>query len=135
MNLARKIVEKKYYSRENIFHADRNVASCVFARQFWAGLLQPLGLLQLVPQPWDEGFEEWWSASSSMVQEELKKGFNTLVMLGAWVIWKHRNACVFNGAVPSVVAALLVAKEEALMWSMAGARGISLLQSIGTPGL
>jgi hypothetical protein len=34
-----------------------------------------------------------------------------------------------------VVAALLVAKEEALMWSMAGARGISLLQSIGTPGL
>jgi hypothetical protein len=97
--------------------------------------LQPLGLLQLVPQPWDEGFEEWWSASSSMVQEELKKGFNTLVMLGAWVIWKHRNACVFNGAVPSVVAALLVAKEEALMWSMAGARGISLLQSIGTPGL
>jgi hypothetical protein len=86
MNLARKIVEKKYCSRENIFHVDRNVASCVFARQFWAGLLQPLGLLQLVPQPWDEGFEEWWSASSSMVQEELKKGFNTLVMLGAWVI-------------------------------------------------
>jgi hypothetical protein len=105
----------------------------VFARQFWAGLLQPLGLLQLVPQPWDEGFEEWWSASSSMVQVELKKGFNTLVMLGTWVIWKHRNACVFDDAAP-VMAALLVEKE-ALMWSMAGARGISLLQAIGTPGV
>jgi hypothetical protein len=40
------------------------LTSCVFARQFWTGLLQPLGLLQLVPH---EGFEEWWFASSSMV--------------------------------------------------------------------
>jgi hypothetical protein len=100
------------------------LTSCVFARQFWAGLLQPLGLLQLVPQPWDEGFEEWWSASSCMVQVELKKGFNTLVMLGVWVIWKHRNACIFDDAAPSVMAALLVAKEET---PMAEARGISLL--------
>ena len=25
-----------------------------------------------------------------------------MIMLGAWVIWKHRNACVFEGASPSV---------------------------------
>jgi hypothetical protein len=90
-------------------------------------------MLNLVPQPTDEMFkadevfEDWWCTSSSHVQDQLRKGFNTLVMLGAWVLWKHRNSCVFNGAVPSVPAALLVAREEALLWSMAGAKGLSPL--------
>jgi hypothetical protein len=45
------------------------LTSCVFARQVWAGLLQPVGLLCLTPQPTDEVFEDWWCASS----EQLKK--------------------------------------------------------------
>jgi hypothetical protein len=89
--------------------------------------LQPMGMLQLVPQRGMRCFKQWWCASSSSVQDQLRKGFNTLVMLGAWVIWKHRNSCVFNSATSSVAAALLVAKEEALMWSMAGANDLSLL--------
>jgi hypothetical protein len=34
------------------------LTSCVFARQFWAALLQPVGMLQLVPQPADGVFED-----------------------------------------------------------------------------
>jgi hypothetical protein len=94
-----------------------------------------MGMLQLVPQSMDEVFEDWWCASSSNVQEQLRKGFNTLVMLGVWVIWKHMNSCVFNGAAPSVPATLLVAKEAALLWSMAGAKGLLLLQAFGTLGV
>jgi ABC-type nickel/cobalt efflux system permease component RcnA len=39
-----------------------------------------------------------------MVEEELhtqrkeKKSFNLVVILGAWILWKHRNACVFQEA-------------------------------------
>jgi hypothetical protein len=55
-------------------------------------------------------------------------------VLGVWIIWKHRNRCVFYGLVPSVAAALLAAREEALLWTMAGARGLSLLQAIAAPG-
>jgi hypothetical protein len=29
-----------------------------------------------------------------VVKNPLQKGFNYLVILGAWVIWKHRNGCV-----------------------------------------
>jgi hypothetical protein len=68
-------------------------------------------------------------------EEKQRKGFKSLVVLGAWVIWKHRNMCVFNGAAPSVSAALLVAREEALMWTLAGAKGMSLLQAVGTLGV
>jgi hypothetical protein len=44
-------------------------------------------MVALVPQPIDEIFEFWWCVSSMRVQEEqLKKGFNSMVVLGAWVI-------------------------------------------------
>jgi hypothetical protein len=36
------------------------------------------------------------------VKREYKKGVNSLIILGAWIIWKHRNACVFEGLAPSV---------------------------------
>jgi hypothetical protein len=35
------------------------LASCVFARQVWTGLLQPAGLLELTLQPHDGVFEDW----------------------------------------------------------------------------
>jgi hypothetical protein len=87
---------------------------CVFTRQLWASLLQPVGMLQLLPQQADEVFEDGWCASSSHVQEQHRKGFNSMV-LGARVIWKHRNSCVFNKAMPSVPTTLLVTREEALL--------------------
>jgi hypothetical protein len=66
--------------------------------------------------------------------KKTRKGFNSLVVLGAWVIWKHRNLCVFNDSAPSVPTALQMAREEALLWTVAGAKGLSLLQAVGTPG-
>jgi hypothetical protein len=74
-------------------------------------------------------------ASSLRVQEEQqRKGFNSLAVLGAWIIWKHRNRCVFDGLAPCVSAALLAVREEALLWTVAGARGLSLLQATAAPG-
>jgi hypothetical protein len=66
-------------------------------------------------------------------EEQIRKGFNSMVVLGACIIWKHRNQCVFDGLAPCVAAALTTAREEALLWSTAGARGLSLLQAIAAP--
>lgn len=57
---------------------------------------------------------------------DLRKGLNSLIILGAWTIWRHRNDCVFNGASPRVATALTFAKEDAQLWSMAGAKGLPL---------
>jgi hypothetical protein len=51
-------------------------------------------------------------------------GLNSLIILGAWTIWMHRNDCVFNGAIPRLSRALNLAREEALLWSIAGAKGL-----------
>jgi hypothetical protein len=69
------------------------------------------------------------------VPGQLKKGFNSLVVLGTWVVWKHRISCVFNGISPSVPAILEMVREEALLWTVAGAKGLSMLQAIGAVGM
>jgi hypothetical protein len=97
------------------------------------GLFREVGLHELVPQQTEEAFEAWWHLSSQRVQGEVRRGFNSLVILGAWIIWKHRNQCVFHGSAPNVAATLLVAREEALLWTLAGARGLSFIQALGSP--
>jgi len=65
------------------------------------------------------------------VTGDMRKGLNSLIILGSWTIWRHRNDCVFNGATPSIAAALVMAKDEAHLWSMSGAKGLSLLTTMG----
>jgi hypothetical protein len=93
-----------------------------------------MGLQGPVPQPTKEVFEDWWRHSSQRVKGQSRKGFNSLVTLDAWVIWKHRNRYVFCGSPLSVAVALQVAQDEALLWTMAGAKGLSSLQVIGAAG-
>jgi hypothetical protein len=87
------------------------LASCIFARQFWFQLLRPIGLQSLALGHW-ELFEDRWRTRSSQLVELHQKGFNSFVILGAWVIWKHRNRCVFDWDAPNVAVALLAANED-----------------------
>jgi len=90
-------------------------------------LFQRFGLTALAPQPQDICFDDWWEKVEASVAGDLRQGLNSLVILGAWSIWRHRNNCVFNRASPSVAAAIALAFEEAHLWSLAGARGLTLL--------
>jgi mannosylglycoprotein endo-beta-mannosidase len=106
------------------------LVGCVFARDFWFSLLSHFGLAALAPQPSDQSFDKWWRKVDSADVGDYRLGLNSLVILGAWSIWRHRNDCVFNGASPNVNLALALARDEAHCWSLVGAKGISLL-SVG----
>jgi len=58
------------------------------------------------------------------VKKDYKRGVNSLIILGAWMIWKHRNACVFNGSAPSIPTALQAFKDESHLWVVGGAKGL-----------
>ena len=73
---------------------------CVFARQFWFTVLQPMNLVTLVPNPRAVSLAVWWEKAWNKIPKQHKEGFNSLVMLGAWILYKHRNACVFDGLAP-----------------------------------
>jgi hypothetical protein len=70
------------------------LVSCVFARGVWVQILSLVGLQHLSPILGEGIFQEWWRLAERRVSAVMKKGFNTLVVLVAWWIWKHRNSCV-----------------------------------------
>uniref|UniRef100_A0A0A9FLA7 Uncharacterized protein n=1 Tax=Arundo donax TaxID=35708 RepID=A0A0A9FLA7_ARUDO len=37
------------------------------------------------------------SVASTSVGNTIRRGLNTLIILGAWILWKHHNDCIFNG--------------------------------------
>ncbi|XP_047054356.1 uncharacterized protein LOC124660578 isoform X3 [Lolium rigidum] len=57
-------------------------------------------------------------------EEAAGKGLGSAALLLPWMIWKHRNECVFEGARPSVRDLMSKFKEEAALWAKAGAMGL-----------
>jgi hypothetical protein len=103
--------------------------SCVFARQFWYLLLRRSGLPNLSPDNALCSLDDWWSRDVEKIPRDLQSGFNYLVILGAWSLWRHRNDCVLNGGSPSLASALTLAGDELRMWCRAGAKGLNLLST------
>uniref|UniRef100_A0A0A8Y9S1 Uncharacterized protein n=1 Tax=Arundo donax TaxID=35708 RepID=A0A0A8Y9S1_ARUDO len=74
-------------------------------------------------------FFYWWCRSPKRVDKHLRKGLNSLIILVAWELWKHRNGCVFNGDAPSISGVLRVVAEEGSLWCAAGAKDLHSLVS------
>jgi len=104
--------------------ADHLLVACVFSRQVWFTALQTYNPQTLAPLN-DLFFFDWWMATSTRVDGLVKKGFDSILVLGAWTIWKHRNHCVFNGITRDVSCVVSVIREDLRQWSFAGARGVS----------
>jgi hypothetical protein len=68
--------------------------------------MSKVGLQHLSPSRDEKSFQDWWKSAKRRVALVVKKGFNSLIALGVWWIWKHRNNCVFDGAFPSVTGVL-----------------------------
>jgi nuclear pore complex protein Nup210 len=100
---------------------------CVFAMQVWFQLLNKVGLSALAPQAADTSFEDWWIKVDKLVPKIFKKGINSLIVLGAWMIWKQRNNCASNRAMPNMQRILTHIEEEAHLWCLAGARELAWL--------
>ncbi|KAL6626269.1 hypothetical protein ACP70R_029995 [Stipagrostis hirtigluma subsp. patula] len=109
---------------ENIQHL---LTTCVFARDFWFHVLAPFGFQRCVPSQSEASFAEWWRRSRKRIPKDKRKGFNTLIVMGAWLLWKHRNACVFDGARPCLSVLLRAFREEYQLWCFAGAKGLTAL--------
>jgi hypothetical protein len=60
--------------------------------------------------------------SVDLVDGPHRKGFNSLVILGAWAIWRHRNDCVFKRVAPNLSSVLGLAEGDFSLWCVAGAK-------------
>jgi hypothetical protein len=84
-------------------------------------------LHSLAPIPDTESFLGWWEKIDKSSGDMAMRGLNSLIALGAWILWNHRNRIFFDGLSPSVSAALCQAREEQQFWETAGAKGLSFL--------
>jgi len=104
---------------ENIQHL---LCSCIFARQFWHCILAPLGLANLSPASIEISFAEWWRKVCKQVHKSKRRGINSVIIMGAWCLWIHRNKAVFEGVSPSISRIKKVFLEELECWGLAGAK-------------
>ncbi|RCV06200.1 hypothetical protein SETIT_1G144200v2 [Setaria italica] len=65
-----------------------------------------------------------YSRKNRSVPKELRKGLNSLIILVAWDLWKHRNACVFEWAGPNVQVVLQIVANGSRLWCMACASAL-----------
>ena len=89
----------------------------------WHEILAWLRLPCLVPDD-EDTLTDWWQAAWQSTPKPMHKGLASATLLIPWMIWKHRNDCVFDDARP--LAATLVARirDEAALWARAGALGL-----------
>ncbi|KAG2650490.1 hypothetical protein PVAP13_1NG161400, partial [Panicum virgatum] len=106
---------------------DYLLVSCVLTRQTWYSILHLFGLQAVAPQMDDPVFVDWWDKAGGRFSGQVKKGFNSIIILGMWLIWKHRNYCVFDGGIPNLIRVISAFREEAHQWSVAGPKGVSYL--------
>lgn len=105
---------------------DHLLLSCVFARELWLRLLHGLGWERFAPTP-ESTLSDWWLLNRLQVPEELRKGFNSAVLLVSWQLWKERNARVFNGEAASVAQTALRVYDIGYDWISAGFTALAVL--------
>jgi hypothetical protein len=62
----------------------------------WHQLFSRFGLQELTPSPEGMVFAQWWHRVETITGGDLHKGFKTLVVLGAWMLWNQCNDIVFQ---------------------------------------
>ena len=72
---------------------------------------------------------EWWAGASNRFYGQVKKRVNSIIILGAWLVWKHRNYCVFDGGSPDLSRVIFAFREAAQQWSVAAGQGVSYLRA------
>lgn len=68
---------------------------CVLTREIWIPVLQKTNLAAVTPPDISSRLNSWWGQSSRALPKVSHKGFNALVVLVTWELWKYGNACVF----------------------------------------
>jgi hypothetical protein len=98
--------------------------TCPFSRQIWHDVLAALRLTCRTPGPGDASLFSWLALAKQATPKPMRKGLHTMALLLPWLLWKHRNGCVFDKARPSASSLLNTIKEEARLWAQAGALGL-----------
>ena len=69
----------------------------------------------------------WWLDSLQGTTSSTRKVVNSLIMLTWWMLWKERNARIFDRKASTVEQVTDKIMDEIFSWRMAGLGGVSAL--------
>ncbi|WVZ62647.1 hypothetical protein U9M48_012367, partial [Paspalum notatum var. saurae] len=73
------------------------------------------------PDP-DSRLNSWWCRDVNSLPKVMWRGFNFLVILVTWELWKHRNACIFENVKPDAWMVVQAVVDEGYLWCLAGGK-------------
>jgi hypothetical protein len=74
------------------------------------------------PPTTKETLHDWWIIARQGTPKLLRKALDSMTLLILWMVWKHRNACVFDHARPSAGNLISQIKDKVAAWVRAGAK-------------
>uniref|UniRef100_A0A0E0F153 GYF domain-containing protein n=1 Tax=Oryza meridionalis TaxID=40149 RepID=A0A0E0F153_9ORYZ len=74
---------------------DHLLVACPKSRQLWWMALRAIGQPSCMPMN-ETSFHRWFCVSRKALSKSSQRGFDTIITLVAWSIWKERNNRVFN---------------------------------------
>lgn len=104
-------------AKESICHL---LDECILTGQVWALIFQKLGLVFSGTSSNSESLLGWWRKTNAAAPNEIRKGFNTLIILVAWEVRKHRNDCVFRNVRSKVQEVISVMCTKGGLWCLVG---------------
>ena len=103
------------------------LCTCSFARQFWHDILSLMRLEDLTPAIDETSFAVRWGKVIKKVHRSRRKGFNSVIILGAWCLWLLRNKAIFYGVNPSISTVKRLFLDELICWDKAGSKHLESL--------
>ena len=99
---------------------------CPFSKKAWHETLAWLRIPAPIPNQ-EASLMDWWQHARDGTPHAQRKALQSAALLVPWLVWKHRNSCVFDNATPSLGTLVDRIKEEAGSWAKAGATGLRVV--------
>jgi hypothetical protein len=100
-------------------HLDHLLLTCPYSKEVWFRILNRVGLAHLFSSA-SSSWVSWWLQSRKRVLKHRRKGFDTLVLLTTWSLWKERNARYHDSTARSCTILIDAIWDEGRMWLWAG---------------
>ena len=105
---------------------DHLLTTCPFSREVWFKILRKIGWDRVTPSTLTFNFPSWWTDARKQIPKTGRRGFDSLVILVCWIIWKERNDRTFDRCVRTIDDAVLRVLDEIKAWSLASFRHLEV---------